>query len=359
MQLNTTAEGTRIPARSTVGLRRAQALLILGPALVVIMIAAIGIGAVEISPAQVISIILSWFGLEPIAEYSEIQLRVLQAIRLPRVVLGALVGGALAVSGAAMQGLFRNPLADPGLLGISSGASLAAAASIVLNFGLFGIYSMPVAAFGGAIISTAVIYLIAQERGRVNVATMLLAGIAINAIAGALTGLFVYMASDDALRSITFWQMGSLANAGWRSVLAAAPFLLGTMVLMPVLASSLNAMLLGEHNARYLGIPVDAVKWVIIILVALGVGAGVAVSGMIGFVGLVVPHLIRLWLGPNHRTLLPASGLLGAILLILADLLARTLLLPAELPIGIVTAVLGGPFFLYLLLRDRRASRLS
>src|SRR5699024_3034143 len=138
VQLNTTAEGTRIPARSTVGLRRAQALLILGPALVVIMIAAIGIGAVEISPAQVISIILSWFGLEPIAEYSEIQLRVLQAIRLPRVVLGALVGGALAVSGAAMQGLFRNPLADPGLLGISSGASLAAAASIVLNFGLFG-----------------------------------------------------------------------------------------------------------------------------------------------------------------------------------------------------------------------------
>lgn len=359
MQLNTTAEGTRAPARSAVRLRRTQALLILGPALVVIMVVAIGIGAVEITPAQVISIIMSWFGLEPLVEFTEIQLRVLQAIRLPRVVLGALVGGALAVSGAAMQGLFRNPLADPGLLGISSGASLAAAASIVLNFSLFGIYSMPVAAFGGAIISTALIYLIAQERGRVNVATMLLAGIAINAIAGAMTGLFVYMASDDALRSITFWQMGSLANAGWRSVLAAAPFLLGTMILMPILASSLNAMLLGENNARYLGIPVDAVKWVIIVLVALGVGAGVAVSGMIGFVGLVVPHLIRLWLGPNHRTLLPASGLLGAILLILADLLARTLLLPAELPIGIITAVLGGPFFLYLLLRDRRTSRLA
>src|SRR5690625_2218692 len=386
MQLNTTAEGTRAPARSTVRLRRTQALLILGPALVVIMVVAIGIGAVEITPAQVISIIMSWFGLEPLVEFTEIQLRVLQAIRLPRVVLGALVGGALAVSGAAMQGLFRNPLADPGLLGISSGASLAAAASIVLNFSLFGIYSMPVAAFGGAIISTALIYLIAQERGRVNVATMLLAGIAtnaiagartdqdrargsvgtlrlagiaINALAGAMTGLFVYMASDDALRSITFWQMGSLANAGWRSVLAAAPFLLGTMILMPILASSLNAMLLGENNARYLGIPVDAVKWVIIVLVALGVGAGVPVSGMIGFVGLAVPHLIRLWLGPNHRTLLPASGLLGAILLILADLLARTLLLPAELPIGIITAVLGGPFFLYLLLRDRRTSRLA
>ena len=338
--------------------RQARALVLLGPVLAVVIIIAIGVGAVEIRPAQVISILISYLGIEPFAEFTAIQERVLYAIRLPRVVLGALVGAALAVSGAAMQGLFRNPLADPGLLGISSGASLAATASIVLGFSAVGIYSLPLAAFLGAVVTTAIIYLIAQERGRVNVATMLLAGIAINAIGGAMTGLFVYVASDVELRTITFWQLGSLSSAGWSSVLTAGPFLLGTIIAMPFLANALNAMLLGESNARHLGVPVDTIKWVIISLVALGVGAGVAVSGMIGFVGLVVPHLIRLWLGPNHRTLLPASALLGAILLILADLLARTVVVPAELPIGIVTAVMGGPFFLWLLLRDRKAGRI-
>ncbi len=337
--------------------RRSRALWLLVPALVVVALLATGVGAVEITPLQVLSIMMSWLGLEPLQEFTSIQERVLQAIRLPRVVLGALVGAALSVSGAAMQGLFRNPLADPGLLGISSGASLAATASIVIGVRSLGTFSLPIAAFIGAVTTTALIYLIAQERGRVNVATMLLAGIAINAICGALTGLFVYIASDVELRTITFWQMGSLSNAGWRSVIAAGPFLVGTILAMPFLGNALNAFLLGESNARHLGISVDRVKWIIVALVALGVGAAVAVSGMIGFVGLVVPHLIRLWLGPNHRTLLPASALLGAILLILADLLARTIVVPAELPIGIVTAVLGGPFFLYLLLRDRRIGR--
>lgn len=354
-----TTEATSLTGRETRGRqRRARALLLLAPTLLLVIIIAIGVGAVEITPLQVVSILLSWLGLEPIAEFSEIQERVLQAIRLPRVMLGALVGAALSVSGAAMQGLFRNPLADPGLLGISSGASVAAAASIVIGWNTLGLYATPLAAFIGAVAATALIYLIAQEGGRVNVATMLLAGIAINAICGAVTGLFVYLASDSELRTITFWQMGSLSSASWRSVLSAGPFLLLTALLMPFLANALNALLLGENNARYLGVPVDTVKWIIVALVALGVGAGVAVSGMIGFVGLVVPHLIRLWLGPNHRVLLPASALLGAILLILADLLSRTIVVPAELPIGIVTAVMGGPFFLYLLLRDRRAGRL-
>lgn len=355
--VNTTTEPA-VHSLSLTRRRQARALVLLGPVLVVVIIIAIGVGAVDIRPAQVISILLSYLGIEPFTEFTAIQERVLFAIRLPRVVLGALVGAALAVSGAAMQGLFRNPLADPGLLGISSGASLAATASIVVGFSALGIYSLPLAAFLGAVATTAIIYLIAQERGRVNVATMLLAGIAINAICGAMTGLFVYIASDAELRTITFWQLGSLSSAGWSSVLTAGPFLLGTIMLMPFLANALNAMLLGESNARHLGVPVDTVKWFIISLVALGVGAGVAVSGMIGFVGLVVPHLIRLWLGPNHRTLLPASALLGAILLILADLLARTVVVPAELPIGIVTAVMGGPFFLWLLLRDRKAGRM-
>ncbi len=355
--MNPSATST-LAAESPTRQRRAQALLILVPALALAILVAIGVGAVDIGPLQVVSILLSWLGLEPLVEFGTIEERVLYAIRLPRVLLGALVGAALAVSGAAMQGLFRNPLADPGLLGISSGASVAAAASIVLGFSAFGLYSMPVAAFLGAVVTTAIIYAIAQERGKVNVATMLLAGIAINAICGAVTGLFVYLASDTEIRTITFWQLGSLSSASWRSLLSAGPFLLGTCLVMPFLANGLNALLLGEHNARHLGVPVDAIKWLIIALVALGVGAGVAVSGMIGFVGLVVPHLVRLWLGPNHRTLLPASALLGSILLILADLLARTIVVPAELPIGIVTAVMGGPFFLYLLIRDRRIGRL-
>ena len=338
--------------------RRARATLVLVPVLVIVAIIAVGVGAVDIRPFKAISIFLSWLGFEPTVEFSTIEERVLQAIRLPRVVLGGLVGAALSVSGAAMQGLFRNPLADPGLLGISSGASVAAAASIVLGFSSMGMFAMPVAAFLGAVGATVLIYVISQERGKVNVTTMLLAGIAINAICGAITGLFTFMASDSEIRSITFWQLGSLSNASWRSVLAAGPFLLGSCLAVPFMANALNAMLLGESNARHMGVPVDTVKWVVVSLVALGVGAGVAVSGMIGFVGLVVPHLVRLWLGPNHRTLLPASALLGAILLILADLLSRTLLMPAELPIGIVTAVMGGPFFLFLLIRDRRRGRL-
>jgi len=354
-----TTPATSLAARESASRqRRGRALLILAPVLLVVIVISIGIGAVDIRPLQVISILLSWVGIEPIVEFTEIQERVLHAIRLPRVLLGALVGAALSVSGAAMQGLFRNPLADPGLLGISSGASVAAAASIVIGWNAAGLYATPLAAFLGAVAATALIYLIAQEGGRVNVATMLLAGIAINAICGAVTGLFVYLADDSELRTITFWQMGSLSTASWRSLLAAGPFLLGTTLLMPFLANALNALLLGENNARYLGVPVDTVKWIIVALVALGVGAGVAVSGMIGFVGLVVPHLIRLWFGPNHRVLLPASALLGALLLILADLVSRTIIVPAELPIGIVTAVLGGPFFLYLLLRDRKMRRL-
>lgn len=338
---------------------RARALAILGGVLALVVVLALGVGAVHIPPLQVTSILAVGAGLPAFAEHTDAQERIVRAIRLPRVVLGALIGAALAVSGAAMQGLFRNPLADPGLLGISGGASLAATASIVAGFTAFGRFSLPLAAFAGAVAATAAIYVLAQERGRVNVATMLLAGIALNALCGAVTGYFVYTASDDQLRTITFWQLGSLGGASWRTVAVAAPFLLACTLLMPFLANALNAMLLGESDARNLGVPVDAVKWVIVAAVALGVGAGVAVAGIIGFVGLVVPHMVRLWLGPNHRVLLPAAALLGATLLILADLLARTVIAPAELPIGIVTALVGAPFFLWLLLRDRRLRRLA
>lgn len=358
MTVSAATTPTPAPALSRQRLRARLALAALPLLLAGAVVFATGTGAVHISPAQVLSILLAPLGLPPLAAYEEQQAAVLFAIRLPRVVLGLLVGAGLAVAGTAMQGLFRNPLADPGLLGISSGASLAAAMSVVMGVHLFGSFSLPAMAFVGSLLATGLIYLLAQERGRMNVATMLLAGIAVNALCGAGTGLMTYLATDEQLRSITFWQLGSLGGATWAAVLSAAPLLLVGVLGLPLLARALNALTLGEGNAAQLGIPVALVKWAVVGLVALSVGAGVAVAGTIGFVGLVVPHLMRLLTGPNHATLLPASALAGATLLVLADLLARTVVMPSELPIGIVTALLGAPFFLYLLRSGRKGERL-
>lgn len=328
------------------------------PLLVVAFFASIGLGAVEIKPLQVIAILAKQLGFTLSIPFEDQQEAVLMAIRLPRVLLGLLVGSGLAISGAAMQGLFRNPLADPGLLGISSGASLFVSASIVLGINFLGLYTLPLVAFIGSISTIALIYFLSQHNKVTNVSTMLLAGIAINAICGSGTGLFTFLSTDEQLRTITFWQMGSLGGATWTAVLSAGPLILICLVGMPFLGSALNALLLGENNARHLGIPVEMVKWILILLIGLGVGAGVAVSGMIGFVGLVVPHFVRIFLGPNHRTLLPASAVLGAALLVAADLLCRTVVSPMELPIGIVTSLLGAPVFLSLLLKGRRAGGL-
>lgn len=324
------------------------------PALILTVIFSVGIGAVSISPLQVLSILFKHLGLTPLTEFSSQQEAVLLALRLPRVVLGLLVGASLAVSGAAMQGLFRNPLASPGLLGVSSGASLAVAGVVVTGINFLGIYTLPIAAFLGSVITITIIYMLAQHNGKTNIATMLLAGIAINALCTSGTGLFTYLSTDEQLRTITFWQLGSLAGATWSTILSASPLILLSVFVMPFFASALNALLLGESTAKHLGISVETVKCIIVVLVGMGVGASVAVSGMIGFVGLVVPHLIRLWLGPNHKTLLPATALLGSTLLVLADLFARTVVVPSELPIGIVTSLTGAPFFLYLLLKNRK-----
>lgn len=332
------------------GRPEARMLLLLVPLLLLSLLVSIGVGAVGISVLQVLSIAFTKIGLPTLAEFSPQQQAVLEAIRLPRVLLGSLVGAGLAVSGAAMQGLFRNPLADPGLLGVSSGAALAAALTVVLGLEAWGFYALPVAAFIGSILTTSLIYLMAGRSGRLDVSTMLLAGIAVNALCGAGTGLCTYLATNEQLRTITFWQLGSFGGATWDSFWMALPFIAVTLGALPFLANALNALLLGEANARHLGISVDVVKWLIVTLVALSVGAGVAVAGMIGFVGLVVPHVIRLWLGPNHRVLIPASALLGAALMVAADSASRVIVAPSELPIGIVTAFLGAPFFLFLLL---------
>ncbi len=285
---------------------------------------------------------------------------VLMEIRLPRIFLGALVGGALAVSGAVMQGLFRNPLADPGIVGVSAGAALGAVSMIVLGSTILaplviflGIFALPLAAFAGGLASTWILYRIGTRSGVTSIATLLLAGIALGALAGAITGLLVYVADDQQLRDLTFWGLGSLAGANWSKVLAAGPIIALTLLFTPLFANGLNGLMLGEAAAGHLGIRVQRLKNICIVLVAASTGASVAVSGGIGFVGIVVPHLLRLAIGPDHRYLLPASALLGASLLIITDSISRTIVAPAELPIGILTAFLGAPFFLWLLLRKR------
>jgi iron complex transport system permease protein len=281
-------------------------------------------------------------------------------IRLPRAILGFMIGASLALSGAIMQGLFRNPLADPGLVGVSSGASFGAVVMIVLGgtfaaplYSLLGIYALPAAAFAGGLVTTLLLYKIATRHGQTSVATMLLAGIALGALSMAMTGLLIYLADDRELRDLTFWSMGSLAGATWMKVGAAGPTIILSMLAIPFMARGLNAITLGEAAAFHMGVPVQRLKTIAIVTVAAGTGASVAVSGGIGFVGIVVPHILRMAIGPDHRYLLPASALLGGSLLILADVLARTVVVPAELPIGIITAAVGGPFFLWILLRQR------
>ncbi|OBZ92506.1 iron ABC transporter [Pararhizobium polonicum] len=306
--------------------------------------------------------VLRWiFGMEGAEQALSLRDRIIILdIRLPRAVLGMLVGASLAVSGAVMQGLFRNPLADPALVGVSSGASLGAVLIIVLGstffgpvFAVFGFYALPVAAFFGGLITTLLLYRIATRSGQTSVATMLLAGIALGALAGAVTGVLIFMADDKQLRDLTFWGLGSLAGANWMKILSAGPIIVVSLAVVPFLARGLNALTLGEAAAFHMGIPVQRLKNIAIVSVAASTGASVAVSGGIGFVGIVVPHVLRMLIGPDHRYLLPASALLGGTLLIFADMIVRTIVPPAELPIGIITAFAGAPFFLWILLRGR------
>lgn len=333
------------------------AVLLLSVALVVTVLFSLAAGA---SDASAWGVIRGWLFVPDSGVISERDRIIIQDIRMPRVALGVLVGAALAVSGTVMQGLFRNPLADPGLVGISTGSALAAVAVIVFGptllapaTALLGIYALPLAAFLGGLAVTLLLYRISTRRGQTSVAIMLLAGIALAAFASALMGLLIFIADDRQLRDVTFWQLGSLAGATWVKVAAVGPVIALALATTPFLARGLNALALGEATANHLGIPVQRMKYVAIVAVAAAVGASVAVSGGISFVGIVVPHLLRLSIGPDNRYLLPASALLGACLLLLADAASRTVVAPAELPISIVTAAVGAPFFLWILLRKR------
>ncbi|MDH1338280.1 MULTISPECIES: iron ABC transporter permease [Pseudomonas] len=320
----------------------------------------LALGPVSLPLGDTLRAALRLLGLPLTADASLQQAELIMAqIRMPRTLLGLTVGMVLALCGVAMQGLFRNPLADPGLVGVSSGAALGAAVAIVggAAFGglpeAFAPYLLSACAFVGGLLVTALVYRLGRREGQTNVATMLLAGIALTALAGAAIGLFTYLADDATLRTLTFWNLGSLNGASYARLW---PLLLATLAValwLPRRARALNALLLGESEARHLGFDVERLKRELVFCTALGVGAAVAAAGLIGFIGLVVPHLMRLLVGPDHRLLLPASALAGASLLLLADLVARLALAPAELPIGIVTALIGAPFFLYLLVRGR------
>lgn len=287
---------------------------------------------------------------------------VLWSVRAPRIAMAVIVGALLAVSGTIMQGLFRNPLADPGLVGVSAGGALAAATVIVFGERLLAatgialpFAALPAAAFLGALTATAILYRIATREGRTSIATFLLAGLAIGALAMAGVGLLVFLADDRQLRDIQFWMLGSLGGASWDKVLILAPFA-GLMLLsMPWIARRLDLLVLGEAEAFHMGVAVQWLKRGAVVLVAAAAGAAVAFAGVIGFVAIVVPHLLRLVIGPGHRLLLPATFLLGATLLLIADTFARTIAAPADLPIGILTALVGAPFFLALLLHRRSA----
>ena len=320
-------------------------------ALVLTCIASLAQGAVHISPTRLFSLLFGTLN-DTLSQRDSL---ILLQIRLPRLLLGLAIGAGLACAGTLMQALFKNPLADPGLIGLSAGGALGAIAAIVLGSGFYAqsvflnLWLTPLAAFLGATCSAALIFALAVKNGRIDATTLLLCGIAMNALAGACIGLLSYIATDEQLRNLTFWSLGSLAGASWHTALSMS----AVTVLISTLAYrwryALDALLLGDQNARHLGIAVERLKRYIVLATAAGAGVAVAFSGMIGFIGLVAPHLARLLLGPRHGGLLPLACLLGALLLSLADLLARRVIVPTELPIGVLTALLGAPFFLYLL----------
>ncbi len=330
-------------------------------ALTVLLIAAfvlgLGRGAVPISPLDVLAILTKRLsGRNFGVGFTEQQDAVLWTIRLPRVLLALGVGAALGLSGAALQGVFRNPLADPGLIGVSSGAAVGAVGSIVLGFHALGLWSVPTAAFLGALTAAAVVFRAAHRDGRVEVVTLVLCGVGVNALCGAAIGLLTSIADDDKLRNVSFWQLGSVGGATWELVRALLPFVVLALLALPRLADELDLFVLGEREARHLGVRVERTRLFVIVIASLAAGAAVAVAGILGFVGLIVPHLIRLINGPGHRVLLPASALGGAAVLTLADLAARTVTVPREVPLGVMTALLGAPVFLVLLRRTRQTS---
>lgn len=332
----------------------------MGILLLALSLVSLSLGAYQVPFAQVLAIAFESIGLG-VTSYEPMQYNVLWNIRLPRVLMATLVGGGLGIAGAALQGLFRNPLVEPGLIGVSSGSALFAVFYLVVLPSAVGSISiltqlgLPIFAFLGGLIHVFAVYYLSRFHGKTDTATLILAGVAINALAGALIGLTLFYADDAALRSFTFWSLGDLGGAVWSKIPFAALLILIPSALLWSQHSALNALAIGEREAFHMGVNVSHTKIKLLISTALIVGVGVSLTGMIGFVGLIVPHLIRISFGADHRLVLPASFLLGAILLNIADLIARLVAIPAELPIGVITALIGAPFFIALIFQLQKS----
>ncbi len=321
-------------------------------------VAAVAVGSVPIGPRTVVGVFLHRAGLPVAVTWPPEIAAIVLTLRLPRVILAGLVGLALAGAGTVFQGLFRNPLADPYIIGVSAGAALGATLSIVRGFsaGIAGLGAVSVAAFLGALAVSFGVYRLARRDGDVPMEDLLLAGIAVGASLSAIISM-LQLAGGESLQRVIFWVMGGFAGRTWGHILMVAPYAVGGLVLAWLYGRELNVLQVGEEGALQLGVDVPRVKRILLACGSLMAAAAVATSGLIGFVGLVVPHLMRLIVGPDHRILLPAAALAGAVALVGADLLARTVIAPAEIPVGVVTALFGAPFFLYLLLRGRGTRR--
>ncbi|WP_439488899.1 FecCD family ABC transporter permease [Algoriphagus sp.] len=324
-----------------------------GLVLVLVLIASLSLGAYGIPFSNTLAILLDQLGIS-LGSYEMQQANVLLQIRAPRVLMAMLVGGGLGIAGAALQGMFRNPLVEPGLIGVSTGSALFAVIFMVLipsvtSLAWIKMLGLPLFAFIGGLICVTSVYQLSKSQGRTDAATLILAGVAINALAAALIGLVLFFADDSALRSFTFWSLGDLGGAIWSKIPVSLILIGVPSILLLFHSRHLNALALGEQEAFHMGVNVQQVKITLLICSALIVGVGVSMVGMIGFVGLVVPHLIRILFGADHRLVLPGSFLLGAILMNFADLIARIIVIPAEMPIGVITALIGAPFFIWLI----------
>ena len=327
---------------------------VLGLFILAAALLSLSLGPVEIPVRHVAAIILSPIGLD-LAEFGRTEELVIQQIRLPRIIVGVCVGMALGVAGATMQGLFRNPMADPGIIGVSAGGAVGAVASIAIGAAGFFFLALPAFAFVGAMAACLLVYGIAATGGRFSMATLLLAGVAVNAFLGAMVSAIIILLPDnEALREILFWLAGGLDSRTWEHVQISAPFILGGIGVILLMTRDLNLLMLGDDEARSMGVRVGLARIILLAASAMATGAAVAVSGTIAFVGLVTPHVLRLMLGPDHRVLVPMSAVGGAIFVLVADTFARTIIQPAEFRVGVLAAFVGAPFFIFLLIKNKR-----
>ncbi len=357
-KVSTANRGRRTPAPPAV--RRTRATLFLTGlvvALVAVVLVSAGSGQLRIAPDEVAGSILHRLHLDlgPMPSHPRGD-ATLWTVRFPRIAMALLVGATLAVAGALMQGVFGNPLAEPGVVGVSSGAAAAAAAAIVFGLGFAGAWTIAACAFVGGLATTLLVYLLSRSDGRTEVVTLVLTGIAVNAVAGAVLALLMFLGDTQAREQIVFWQLGSLGGSRWQYVWVVAPIAAAGILVAFLAAGSLDLLALGERSARHLGVHVERLRIVLIVVVALLTAAAVSFCGIVAFVGLVVPHLVRMVTGPSHLMLLVGSCLAGGLVLAVADLVARTLVAYADLPLGMLTSLVGGPFFFWLLRRARRTA---